>query len=174
MKAIASATPRSSDSTPGKRRRRVDEHHDRPAELLRELHHAQRLAIAFRPRVAEVAEDLLLGVAALLVADDADRLAFVVGEAADDRVIVGEAAVAVQLVEAGEQRVDVVERVGPRRMPRDQHPLPRRQVRVELGPDLVGAPPQRLDRALPLRRLRQHAERLDLLQQDADGFFEFE
>ena len=36
-------------------RRRVDEDDDRPAELLGHLHHAQRLAIALRPRVAEVA-----------------------------------------------------------------------------------------------------------------------
>jgi hypothetical protein len=77
--------------------RRVDEHDDRPAELLGELHRAQRLAVALGPRVAEVAEDLLLGVAPLLVADDEHRLAAVLGEAGDDGVVVGEAAVAVQL-----------------------------------------------------------------------------
>ena len=93
------------------RRRRVDEHDDRPAELLGQLHHAQRLAVALGPRVAEVAEDLLLGVAALLVADDQHRLPLVVGEAGDDGVIVGEAAVAVDLDEVGEQPLDVVERV---------------------------------------------------------------
>ena len=71
---MASATPRSSDSTPGVGGRRVDEDDDRPAELLRQLHHAQRLAVAFRPRVAEVAEDLLLGVAPLLMPDDATGL----------------------------------------------------------------------------------------------------
>ena len=140
----------------------------------RQLHHAQRLAVALGLRVAEVAENLLLRVAALLVPDDRDRLPLVVGEAGDDRVIVGEAAIAVQLVEVGEQPLDVVERVRPVRVPRHQHALPRRQGLEDLGADLVGAPPQRLDRLLALRRLRQHAEGFDLLQQDADRFFEFE
>ena len=99
LTAIASATPRSSDSMPGIRRRRVDEHDDRPVELLGEPHRAQRLAVPLRPRVAEVAEDLLLGVAALDVADEQHRLALVVGEAGHDRVVVGEAAVAVDLGE---------------------------------------------------------------------------
>ena len=67
-------------------RRRVDEHDDRPAELLGQPHHAQRLAIALGPRVAEVPEDLLLGVAALLVADDQHRLAVEAREAGHDRV----------------------------------------------------------------------------------------
>ena len=120
---------------PGIRRRRVDEADDRPAELLRQLHRPQRLAIAVGPRVAEVAVDLLLGVAALLVADDQHRLALVERGAGDDGVVVGEAAVAVQLDEVGEQALDVVERGRPRRMARHQHALPRRQVLVELAAD---------------------------------------
>ena len=96
---MASATPRSSDSMPGIGRRRVDEDDDRPAELLGEPHRAQRLAVAFGPRVPEVPEDLLLRVAALDVADEQHRLALVVGEAGHDRVIVGEAAIAVNLDE---------------------------------------------------------------------------
>ena len=72
------------------------------------------------------------------------------------------------------RRVDVVERVGPGRVARDQHALPRGQARIQLAADLLGAPAQRVDRPLPLRRLRQHAEGLDLLQQDADRLFEFE
>ena len=70
-----------------------------PAELLGQPHRPQRLAVAFGPRVAEVPEDLLLGVAALDVADEQHRLALVVGEAGHDRVVVGEAAVAVDLDE---------------------------------------------------------------------------
>ena len=101
-------------------------------------------------------------------------LPLVVGEAADDRVVVGEAAVAVQLVEAGEQPLDVVERVRPvgcRATSTRCHGV---SVGVQLGADLVGAPAQRLDRPHPLRRLRQHAEGFDFLQQDADRLFEFE
>jgi hypothetical protein len=89
-------------------------------------------------------------------------------------VIVGEAAIAVQLVPLREQPLDVVERVRAVRVARDEHALPRRQRLIELGADLVGPPPQRLDGPLALRRSRHHAERLDLFQQDADRFFEFE
>ena len=96
-------------------------------ELLGQLHRAQRLAIALGPRVAEVAVDLLLGVAALLVADDQHRVLVVARQAGDDGVVVGEAAIAVDLDEVGEQPLDVVERRRPRRMPRHQHALPRRQ-----------------------------------------------
>ena len=56
-------------------RRRVDEHDHGPPELLGHLHHAQRLAIPLGLGVPEVSIDLLLGVAALLVADDGHRLA---------------------------------------------------------------------------------------------------
>ena len=80
---------------------RVDEREERQAELLGELHQPQRLAIALGPRHAEVAVDLLLGVAALLVADHHARDAVEAREAADDRGIVRERAVAVQLLEIG-------------------------------------------------------------------------
>ena len=90
-------------------------------------------------------------------------------------MVVGEAPIAVQLVEAGEEALDVVERVRPGRVARDQHALPRRQVGVELAADLLGPRARSaLDRSLALRRARQHAERFDLLEQHADRFFEFE
>ena len=127
LTAIASATPRSSDSMPGIRRRRVDEDDDRPAELLGEPHGPQRLAIALGPRVAEVAVDLFLGVAALDVPHEQHRLALVVGKAGHDRVVVGKAAIAVNLDEAGEQPLDEVLEARAVRVPRDQHALPRRQ-----------------------------------------------
>ena len=49
---------------------RIDEADDGAVELLGQLHRAQRLAIPLRARVAEVPIDLLLGIAALLVAHD--------------------------------------------------------------------------------------------------------
>ena len=106
--------------------------------------------------------------------DDGDGIPPVFGEAADDRVIVGEAAIAVQLVPMREQPLHVVERVRPVRVARDEHALPRRERLIELAPDLIGTPPKRLDGPLALRRARHHADRLDLLQQDANGLFEFE
>ena len=107
------------------------------------------------------------------MADDADRLVLVERETADDGVVVGEAAVAVQFVEGGEKAIHIVERVGAGRVARDQHPLPRGQARIQLAADLLGAPAQRVDRALALGRLRQHAESFDLFQQNADRLFEF-
>ncbi len=56
-------------------RRRVDEHDDRPFELLGQLQDAKRLPISLGLGVAEVPVDLLLGVAALLMADHGDGLA---------------------------------------------------------------------------------------------------
>ena len=103
-----------------------------------------------------------------------DGLPLEVGGAGDDGVIVREATIAVKLVEVGEEALDVVEGVRPAGMPRDEDPLPRRQVGVDLAANVVGAPPQRVDGPLALRRPRQHAQRLDLLQQDANGLFEFQ
>ena len=51
----------------------VDEGHDRQAEPLGQLHHPHRLAIALGVGHAEVAPDVLVGLGALLLADDHDR-----------------------------------------------------------------------------------------------------
>jgi hypothetical protein len=91
--------------------RRVHEGDDRAAELGRELHDPERLAVALRLRHPEVPVDLLLGVAALLMSDHGHRAVLVAGEARDQGRIVTEAPVAVQLREVREQRADVVERV---------------------------------------------------------------
>ena len=114
-------------------RRRIDEHDDWPAEFLRRLHHAHRLAVALGPGVAEVAEDLLLCVTPLDVADEQHVLSAVLGETGHDGVIVREAAVAVDLDKAREQALDVVLQTRPAGMTRDQHALPRRQVLIELA-----------------------------------------
>ena len=81
-----------------------------PLELRREFHHAHRLAVALRLRHAEVADQLLLRVAALLLADHHHRLAFEEGHARNDGGIVGKGAIAVQFHEVGEQPLDVIER----------------------------------------------------------------
>ncbi len=51
---------------------RVNETENGAAELLRLAHEAQRLAVPFRLRAAEVAADALLEVLALLLSDDGD------------------------------------------------------------------------------------------------------
>ena len=53
-----------------------------------------RLAVALGPRHAEIVPDAGLGVGALLLADDADRLAAEAAEAADDGLVLAEFAVA--------------------------------------------------------------------------------
>ena len=89
----------------------VEEGDDRAAELAGDLHGAEGLAIALGLGHAEVAEELLFGVAALLLADEHDGAAFELRHAGDDGGIVGEGAVAVDLLEIGQQALDVVEGV---------------------------------------------------------------
>ena len=55
---------------PGMRAGHVDERHDRQAQPLGQLHDPHRLAVALRVRHPEVAPDVLVGVGALLLADD--------------------------------------------------------------------------------------------------------
>ena len=64
--------------------------------------------------------------------DDADALAAETAEAADDRVVVAELAVAGQRNEIGDQRAHIVEAMGPLGMTGDLRLLPRRELRVEI------------------------------------------
>ena len=110
---MASAMPRSSDSGPGWAPGHVDEGHDRQSESLGELHDPHRLAIALGVRHPEVAPDVLVGVGALLLADDDDRPAVERREPGDHRLVVAEEAVAVQLDEPVGHRRDELERPRP-------------------------------------------------------------
>ena len=60
----------------------IDEGENRAAELLRLLHEPQGLAVALRPRHAEVAGQIFLQGLALPGADDGDGTAMVQGNAA--------------------------------------------------------------------------------------------
>ena len=111
--------------------RGVDEGDDGQAEFVRHFHQAQRLPVALGMRHAEVARDFLLGLAALLLGEQHDRLALEERRAADERLVVVKLPVAVQLLKALEEGVDVVERVGPLGMAGDLHPLPRRQAGID-------------------------------------------
>ncbi len=113
----------------------------RRAELGGELHQPERLAVALGMRHAEVALEVLLGVAAVLMADDHHRLAVEPRPAADDRRVVHVEAVAVQLDEVGEDGAEVVERVRPAGVAGDHDPLQGREVAVDVRP-------QRLELAL--------------------------
>src|SRR5262249_50250537 len=110
-----------------------------------------RLAIAFGSRHAEVAAQVLLGAAPLLVPEDHHRLAAKTAHAADDRLVVAEGAIAVQLDEVFEQARHVVERERTQRMARQQHLLPGRQLAEDLALQLARFTLQAADLQLELR-----------------------
>ena len=83
----------------------VDERDDRQLEAVGEFHEPHRLAVALRPRHAEIVPEPALGVGALFLAEDADRLAAEAAEAADDRLVVAEFAVAGERRELGDEPV---------------------------------------------------------------------
>src|SRR5262249_36623519 len=92
----------------GVRTGRVDERHDRQLILLGDLHAPQGFAVALRMRQAEVALNLFLGIAALVVADEHDLVPAEASQAALDRRVVAEVPVAVQLTEIPADHVDVI------------------------------------------------------------------
>src|SRR5579862_9871081 len=104
----------------------IEQGNNRPVKLGGHFHQPHRFAIAFRPGHAEVAEQSLLGVTALLLADHHHRTFFKPASARDDGMIVGETAVAVQLFEIGKQTLDIVERVRALGVTREKHALPTR------------------------------------------------
>src|SRR4029077_3957255 len=112
--------------------RRVDERQHRDVEAVGHLHQPHRLAVAFRPRHAEIVLEPALGGGALLVPDHADALAAKAAEAADAGLVLAELAIAGKRDEFRHQRVDVVEAMRPLRMPGDLCLLPRRQLGVEV------------------------------------------
>ena len=78
-------------------------------------------------------------VVALLLPEDADRFTFESSEAADDRLVLAEIAVAGEGRELGDEALDVVAEARTALDARDLGLLPGRQVGVEIGQRLVGA-----------------------------------
>src|SRR5438067_1139646 len=101
--------------------------------------------IAFGLGHAEVAHRAFLGVAALLVADHHAGLAIEARQTADDRLVVREGAVAVQLMEIGEDRIHVVHCVRTLRMACDLGDLPRRQLGIDVFRQLLALFGQAVD-----------------------------
>src|SRR5439155_8084718 len=91
--------------------RDVHETEQRKPVQLRELHQPHCLAIALRIGHAEVTVGSFLDVAALLVAHERDRATVEATETDHERMIVGPAAVTVQLDPIVEEPADVVQRV---------------------------------------------------------------
>ncbi len=111
--------------------RRIDERDDRQAEFLGQPHFHECLAIALGMGAAEVALLALGEVFPLLMADEHDLDVVEVGQAGDDRLVVAQGAVAVQLEELLEDQVDVVAGLGPLLVARNLDDLPG----LEMGVD---------------------------------------
>ena len=86
-------------------------------EFLRNLHRAQRLAIPFGIGHAEVAVNLLLGVAGFLMANHHYVIAMKTCHAANDGRIIGVTAITVDFAPVGEDTLDVIQGIGTLRMP---------------------------------------------------------
>ena len=125
--------PRSSDSGPGWAPGTSTKVTTGSAEPLGELHDPHRLAIALGVGHPEVAPDVLVGVGALLLADDDDPPAVDPGEPGDDRRVVAEQAVAVQLDEVVGHRVDELERPRPAQVARELDARPDGVARIVIG-----------------------------------------
>ena len=176
-RAMASAWPRSSASTPGNAPGGIDEGDDWQAETVGKLHEAHGLAIAFRPRHAEIVLDARLGVGALFLADDADRPAAEPAETADDRRVLAKLPVTRQGREIVHERLDIVAEMRPLRMPRDLRFLPGREIGIKIGQCLLGLgfeTRQLLANGYGVALRREHAQFQDLGFKLGDRFFKVE
>ncbi|MNC85118.1 hypothetical protein D3C83_06970 [compost metagenome] len=119
--------------------------------------------------------DFFLGVPPLLVPDHDAGLAVEARKPPDDRGVVREAAVAVQLLEAGEEIVDVVERVGPLRVARHQRDLPGGELAVDFLRQRLALLLQARDLLGDVHRgiVLDEAQLLDLRLQLGDRLLEF-
>ena len=118
---------------------------DRQAELLRQPHLHERLAIAFGMRTAEIAFLALGQVFPLLMADEHDLDVVEVREAGDDRLVVAQGPVAVQLEELVEDQLDVIAGLRPLLVPRDLDDLPGLEMRVDFPFECRQLAPQPAD-----------------------------
>ena len=110
--------------------RHVDERHDGQAEPLGQLHDPHRLAIALWMGHPEVPPDVLIGVGALLLADDDDATVADRGQAGDDGLVVAEEAVAVELDEVVGHRADELEDPRPAEVAGELDAIPGRLLRI--------------------------------------------
>src|SRR5438105_136362 len=152
---------------------RIHKAENRPAELGRELHYAQRFPVSFRFGLAEVARQALLGVASLLMADDRHGPAVILRKARNDGFVVGEAAVAVQFHEIRKKIIDVVQRVRPLLVPRDLFALPGPQMGIKLETQLRHLLADALQLCLFVPIAGQAPQFLDIFLEMFDHFLAF-
>jgi hypothetical protein len=140
------------------------------------LHQAHRLAISFGVGAAEVAFEVFLGIAALLVADDHHPLAADAGESAGHGSIIADVAVAMELAEIGESERDVIEHERAVRVTGDLHALPWGEVFVNPGTCFreLGLHHGDLGRHVDVLGSRFGPEFFEFAFEFDRGFFEFE
>ncbi len=155
---------------------RVDQGQHRQPEPIGEAHQPDRLPVALGPRHAEIVPDPLVRVGALLGADHHDRAPAEAADPGQDRLIVGEGAVAGQGRKILDQLGDVVLDVRPVRMARDLGLLPGIELAVGLRQELGGAALEAGDLVgqIELGAARQMAQLLDLALELGDRLFEIE
>ena len=137
-RAIASAWPRSSASTPGNAPAVSTSETTGKTETVGKLHEAHGLAIAFRPRHAEIMLNSCFGAGAFFLPKNADRTAAKPAETADDRGVLAKLPVARQGREIAHESLDIIAKMRPLRMPRDLRLLPGRQIGIKIGKRLLG------------------------------------
>jgi hypothetical protein len=127
-------------------------------------------------RHAEIAFQVLLGVTAFLLADYYHRPSPQAGPSADDRGIVAVEPITPQLHKRREAGLEVIQGVGPARVPRHLHALHGRQVAEDLAAELAQLPFQRDDLALDVELPigRQLAQMVDLTLKLGDRLLEVE
>ena len=106
------------------RARGVDERDDRQTELVRQPHQPQRLAVAFRMGRTKIAQDVFLGLATFLRADDHDLVVVQPRQTADHRPVVAKQSVTVQFGEIVEGHLQIIQCVGSLGMAGQLHALP--------------------------------------------------
>jgi hypothetical protein len=116
-----------------------------------------------------------LGGGALLLADDANALAAEAAEAADQRFVLTELAVAGERGEFGDQCVDVIDQMRPRWPTRHLCLLPRRQVGIQIDQRLRGALLDACDLVTDVAAAgRERAQFVELGIEFGDRLFEIE
>ena len=116
---------------PRKSARSVNQRHDRQAKTARQLHQADRLAIAFGLAHAEIVLDAGGGIVALFMADQHHPALAQPRETAQNGLILAIAAVSAQRHEVAEHPFDIVEEMRALRMAGDLRLLPRGQRLVD-------------------------------------------
>jgi len=116
----------------GKCSRGVDEGDDGKAKAVGQAHQAKGFTVAFGVGAAEVAHEVLFGVATFLMAEKNDPLLIESGETADEGAVFPKGAITAQLKKFGGSLAEVIEQVGALGVTNNLDALPRGKVPVNL------------------------------------------